>query len=118
MSVEFDLRAAILSSAPVLAAVSHRVAANVLPQDSALPYIALTTNKELQYGINNTVLAVGVNAAIQVWAYKAIDAEALADEVILALGDRGFWVTNRAGAYDEEMDLNAVVLTVEHWLDN
>lgn len=114
MSVEADFRALLAGDAGVTALVGTRIAQNAVAQGAPVPYVVFTATHTPELGLDNTVLADQVTITVQCWAKKAADADTLADAVQAALsGD--VVVIGRVTGYDEELDLDATVLTVEWW---
>ena len=119
MSAETDFRARLVGHAPLAALVGTRVAQNVVPQGAALPFVAFTARHDPLFNLLGDVLEDPCTFTVQCWGKTSLQADAAADAVAAALATapavHGATVTARDGAYDEEMDLHATVLTVEWW---
>lgn len=117
MSVESDFLAVLLADAGLTALVGDRIALSAAPQSSDYPLIVFTTVQTPDRGLDNTVLATQVIHAVQCWGDTAIQADAAADEVLAALlAAPDYVVTNRATAFDPDIDKSATELTVERWV--
>lgn len=121
MSAETDFVAALLADAGVTALVSDRIAANVIEPKAGLPLIVYT----VQETSDNTLLDEGLRQVtfnVECWARTAVGAAELADAVTAAVAAHeaataslAAWLSNRATAYDPEVGLDSVALTVEWW---
>lgn len=112
MTVEADFRAALLAHAPVASLVGTRVAQNAIEQGLPAPYVVFAAAHAPEHGLNGTLLGDLVTIDCQCWAATAVQASALADAVTAALALQSVQPTGRATAYDPELALDAVVLTV------
>ncbi|MCW7542014.1 DUF3168 domain-containing protein [Aquabacterium sp. A7-Y] len=115
MSAETDFRAALVEHAPLFALVGDRIAANAVPEGTPLPYIAFSSTHEPVYGLDGSKHAGRVTFEAQCWAESQAQADAVADAVEQAMALAAGTVRTRATGYSGELDLDAVVLTVEWW---
>lgn len=116
MSAETTYHAALLSHAPLTALVGSRVAMHAVPAGLALPYIVFTSRHDPQYTLDNTLACDIVTFDVQCWADTALEAQDVADACKAATTAAGALVVVTAGAFDAEVGLDAVQLTVE-WLE-
>lgn len=115
MSAEDDFRTLLAGNAGVTALVSQRIAQNAIRQGDAPPYVVFTSQHQPDLALDNTVLADQVTFTVQCWAKTALLADQVADAVTTCLASAGVVVTGRATGYDEELGLDATVLTVDWW---
>lgn len=119
MSVESDFRALLANAAGVTALVGTRIALNSVPQGSPLPLIVYSVAHDPTLGLDGTVLADQCTLAVQCWAATAESAGAVADAVAAAVDGAsaasGAAVTARNTAFEEQLGLDGVVLSVDWW---
>jgi len=119
MSAETDFRAALLAHAPLVALVAQNVAQNVVAQGALLPFVAFTARHDPLLNLLGQTVDDACTFSVQCWGKTSLQADAVADAVAAAVGlalpVHAAAVTARDGAYDDEMDLHATVLTVEWW---
>jgi hypothetical protein len=121
MAAEAEFRALAVAHAPLTALVSTRVALNAAPQGSALPLVAYTVNHENRHTLLGDAVAEDIaTIEAQCWANTGAAAQAVADALQAAIYAqtpvRKGWVDRRSTGYDAELDLHAVVLSVQ-WMD-
>lgn len=120
MSVEADLRAALIAHAPLTAVVpAARICIDAVPEGTAMPYIAFSLqNHAPQFGGDNTLLGAIDSIDIQCIGgapdlqgrSTAIAVRDLVKAALLAAGHT--WAGSTA-AYDAELGIEAEVVTVE-----
>lgn len=115
MSIETDIRAALVGHAPLVALVGQRVALSAIEQGQPAPYVVFTTSHDPQYGLDGTLLGNITTVEIQCWADTAVQAAAVADAASNALSIQGAPPTARGTGYDPEVGLDAVTLTTD-WI--
>jgi hypothetical protein len=108
---------ALRSHAPTLALVGERIAINAAQQGTPTPRITITTSLTPDVGLAGNILAWGMQANIQCWDASALGASLLADQAHAALVLALYQVPSRVAGYDDDLGLDAVVLTLEDWLD-
>lgn len=111
MSAETDFRTALLAHAPLVSLVGQRVVQNAIEQGQSAPYVVFTSAHAPEYGIGGAVLGDLVTFEAQCWAATAVQASAVADAVTAALAAVDAPPTARATGYDDELGLDAVLLT-------
>lgn len=97
--------------------VGARVSVNAAAQGTITPRITITTSLSPDIGLAGNIMAYGMQASIQCWADNALQASQLADRAQEALITARYAPPSRVAGYDDELRLDAVVLTVEDWLD-
>lgn len=119
MSAETDLRALLAGHAGTAALVGDRIAHNAIRQGAPTPYVVFTATHDPIRNLLGDQLADQVAFAVQCWGGTAAQAEAVADAVTAGIAQapvqRGAVVTTRASGFDDELGLDAVILTVEWW---
>lgn len=145
MSVESDLRAALVAESTLVALVGQRVVQNGIPEGAATPYVVFTSTHAPEKNLVGDTMTDKVTFTVECWATRAFDADAVADAVTVALGNVGksgglvadyvdptyydedylsppgptglspFEVTARASGFDGDLGLDATVLSVEFW---
>lgn len=116
MSASTELQALLVGAAGVAALVGTRVFSDRAEQKTARPFIVHSVAQtEPQYSLDNTEHGRLTVFEVQVWANKRASAEAVADAIEQALADDQRVILAKAGGYDEELDLEATVLSVEWW---
>lgn len=118
MSHETEFRALLVADAALIALVpAVRIGLNAVGQGSAYPLIVFVAREDREYGLDNTLHGTEVTFDVQCYAKNSTDASAVADAVEVAIADDpSHVVTSRATAFDDELDLDAVVLTVSRWV--
>lgn len=111
MTAETDFRALLAAHAPLVALVGSAIAENVAPQGMPLPLVVFSSSHSIERGLNNAVLADEVTFSVQCWAEDSVTASLVADAVEAALQGAAE-ADSREGGFNEELQLNAVVLTV------
>lgn len=119
MSAEADFRAILAAHAGLTALVGTRIAQNAVPADPAFPLVVFTARHNRELGLDNSLLADDVTFDVQCWATRALDARAVADQLIAACATappaRCCVVVDDSSAFDPDLQLDGVALTVE-WL--
>ncbi len=122
MSAETDFRAALAAHGALTALVGTRIAQNVVPDGSALPFVTFSSRHDPEVSMDSTTAADRITFETQCWAKTSASADAVADAVAAAIvahdnatASITAVVIQRESAYDGELGLDAVVLTVEWW---
>lgn len=126
MSVEVDLRAALLAYAPLVALITpgqaKRVAFDKVEAAIARPFIVGTRRETERFTTLEGVKVAGqATFELQCWGDTREQAEACADAAEAALAAAtsiepyGVPVEDRAHASDPDLDLECVVLTCALW---
>lgn len=125
MSAEADLRTDLLAHAPLVALITpgetKRIAADKVEAGIARPFIVFTRRETEPFTtLMGVKSAARITFELQCWADTRAGAEALADaaEAALAASTRapyGIPIEDRSSAYDGDLDLECVVLTVDWW---
>lgn len=119
MSAESDFRALLAGHAGLAALVGQRIAQNAVPERPQFPLVVFTARHNRELGLDNTLLADDVSFDVQCWATRAVDAKAVAEQVVAACATaptaRCCVVVDESSAFDPDMQLDGVALTVE-WL--
>ena len=122
MTVETDFRGVLAGAAGVSSLVGTRIAQNSVPQGATYPLITFVVDHQREYRLDNTLAAETCQVSVQCWAETPAAASAVADAVEAALAasatalSHDATVVARAGAFDEEMGLDAEQLSVEWWV--
>ncbi len=107
--------AALLESADVAAIVGARVYPDFLGQKIALP--AIVTQRAATEYVNVIHGAPPVASTVRMDSYclggSRLAAEKLADEVVIALADAGFLVTDRRQDFDEDTGAYITIVTCD-----
>lgn len=119
MSLETDLRALLVAAGSVTALVGTRISADRIEQGAARPFIVFRrteTPNDAARSLNGTVHG-GDHAIfeLQIWADTRLAADAAAAAVQAALEAANQLVTNQVADSDNDLDLEATVLTVDWW---
>lgn len=116
MSPEAQFVAAMQADVDVIALVDDRLFGYVADPDTALPLIVYErTSSEPKTTIHSSVpFATQSVLSVSCWADQRADAEALADQVQIAMSQVGT-PTNRFGHFDPEVDAHAAVVDFEIW---
>lgn len=119
MSAETDFRALLAGHAPLFALVSGRIALNAVPQSSVLPIVVFTSRHQPQINLLGDQVDDEVIFLVQCWAESAAAADAVADAVVGALATapdaRAVAVLERSTGYDNDLKLDATLLSVSWW---
>lgn len=116
MSAETDLRALLVADVPTAALVGTAISADRIEQGTARPFIVFTRTATVrEKTLSGAVLGVLVTLTVQCWADTRVNAEAVADAAQAAIEAVFHTVSNREGASDPALDLEAAILTVEWW---
>jgi hypothetical protein len=119
MSTETDFRAVLVAEPTLTALVGARVVQNGIVEGSTVPYVVFTTSHEPTRGLLGETLVDQVSISVECWATTAIQADAIADAVVLALQsaptDKAAIALSRSSGFDAELGLDATVLSVEWW---
>lgn len=124
MSAESELQALLVADAAVRTALSvstaraagERIAADRIEQNTGRPFGVYTrTATEDSEGLDGTIFATKVTLELQLWGDTRLSADALADACQAAIRGANQAITGRATAYDDALDLEATVLSVEWW---
>lgn len=117
MSAEADLHALLLTSPAVAALVGNRIAADRMEQGAGRPFVVFSRTGTVPYEtLDKQLLASLVSIEVQCWADTRLQADAVADAVAAAVRATSTQtVSQRSGAYDGDLDLQATVLAVEWW---
>ena len=117
MTVETDLRAALLASPAVTALVGTRVVSDRMEEGAPRPFVVFTRTATRYDEDLTTGAALGGTATIelQVWADSRAAAEALADACEAAVRQADQEVQSRASGYDPDLDVEAVVIVIDWW---
>lgn len=124
MSVESDFRALLAGNAGVTALVGTRIAKDATepPADESAPVyplIVFSARHSPILGMDRSDFGEQVTLTVQCWAETGEQATAVADAVSAAVltapAASCATVIDQTTAFDEETDLDAVVLTVEWW---
>ena len=119
MSIETDFRTALLAHAPLTALIGDRVSQDAAPDGSLYPLVVFAVRRDTVNALDGTPLIDQASISVQCWGETGASAEAVADAVRGALADQvlphGALQLDRATATDTELDLDAVILTVQWW---
>jgi hypothetical protein len=119
MSAETDFRTLLAAHPGLSALVGPRVSENAVPEGAELPFVAFTARHELTHNLLGELMADQCVFTVQCWARSSAVAAAVAAQVLLAVEgadpDRGAVVLSTEGGYDQELKLDASILTVEWW---
>lgn len=122
MSVESDFRAVLAGHAGLAALVGTRIAQNAAPQGSAYPLVTFAVQHVAERGINGALHADACTVAVDCWAESAAGAAAVADAVEAALAASATalahdaTLTQRAGDFDADSNLDVERLSIEWWI--
>lgn len=119
MSIETDVRAALLAHAPLTALVVDRVSQDAALDGSAYPLVLFSVRRDSINALDGTLLVDQATVAVQCWGENGASAEAVADAVRDAMATQllshGALQLDRSTATDPELDLDAVYLTFQWW---
>lgn len=122
MTVETDFRGVLAGAAGVTSLVGTRIAQNAVPQGGAYPLVTFVVDHQRELRLDNTLAAEQCTVSVQCWAETPAAASTVADAVEAALAASATALAHdatviaRAGAFDEEMGLDAEQITVEWWV--
>ncbi len=116
MSAETLLYSTLSGAAAVTAIVSTRIYPDVVPQDATLPCVAFNRIDTVYHTTIHSAVPVAETAILEItcMAETRVNADALADAVLAAVGAAGYVPSGRRGEIDTENALWASVLTVEY----
>lgn len=114
MSAETELYAALSGLAGLTTLVSTRIYPDAIPENVALPAVVyVRANTTPYYNIGGYLLAEDVKFAITAWAESRTNAEAVADQIRIALDNSGNPITDRSSGFDAEVGLFAVTIETD-----
>ena len=117
MSAATELQALLAASAGVTALVESRISADRAEQGAARPFVTYSGTTEPQRALDGSVHGTLTTFEIQCWGDSRATAEAVADAVQAACDGAHQYITARAAGSDNELDLEAVVMTCLWWTD-
>lgn len=109
MSAETELYAALSGRAGLTALVATRIYPDAIPENTDLPavvYVRAGTNPT--YTLGGQLACEEARMAVTVWAATRTEAEAVADQVRLAIDGAGNPISDRSSGFDNEVGLFAV----------
>lgn len=119
MSIETDVRAALLAHAPLAALVVDRVSQDAAPDGTTYPLVLFSVRRDSVNALDGGLLIDQATVALQCWAETGASAEAVADAardaMALQLLSHGVVLLDRSTATDAELELDAVYLTFQWW---
>lgn len=120
MSVETDFRAALAAHAPLVALVGSRIAQDAVPDGATYPLVVFSVRCDPALGLDGAAMAEQCALSVQCWANSGSAAAAVADAVVGAVvaaeaAGAYAYLNERSTSFDEELGLDAVLLTVEWW---
>lgn len=117
MSVDTTFRALLAGYSGLTALVGTRIALNAVPESSAYPLVVFVSGQQHELGLDNTLHGTAVTYSVQCFAESAAGADAVATQVKAAVAtDLDYVITDEASGFDEDLGLDAVVLTVQTWV--
>jgi len=123
MSVESDIRTALLANAPLAAIFGTRLAPDKIVQGAARPYIVYIVQREPIYTLDGTVRSTLYKFRYQVWDDTRAGCETAADALEVALTAAttiepgGIPIDSRETINEHELDLEGAEIAFEHWRD-
>lgn len=117
MSAAQDLVTLLKAAAPVAALVADRIAADRVEQGTALPFVVFTGSAEPQRALDGSVHGTKTTFELQCWAKTRDKATAVVQAVQAALDAAGQYTMGPVHGYDQELDLEAALITCEWWED-
>lgn len=114
MSAETELYAALSGLAGLTVLVSSRIYPDAIPENSALPavvYVRAGTNPT--YTIGGQLACEEAKLAITAWAETREQAEAVADQMRIAVDLAGNPISDRSSGFDNEVGLFAVTIETD-----
>ena len=124
MSVESDIRTALLANAPLAALIGARLAPDKIVQGAARPYIVYIVQREPVATLDGVVRSTLYKFRFQVWDDTRAGCEAAADALETALtaatgiqAVSGIPIDSRETIAEHELDLEGTEITFEHWRD-
>lgn len=119
MSIETDFRDALLAHAPLTALVGDRVSQDAAPDGSLYPLVLFTVRRDSVNALDGALLIDQAAISVQCWGETGASAAATADAVRGALDavlmQRGAIQLDRSTATDDELNLDAVFLSIQWW---
>lgn len=117
MSAATSLQALLLATPGVTALCGTRISADRAEQGAARPFVVYSGTAEPQRALDGSVHGTLTTFEIQCWGDSRASAEAVADAVQAACDGAHQYITARAAGSDNELDLEAVVMTCLWWTD-
>ena len=123
MSVESDIRTALLANAPLAALIGARLAPDKIVQGAARPYIVYIVQREPVATLDGVVRSTLYKFRFQVWDDTRAGCEAAADALEVALTAAtsiepgGIPIDARETIAEHELDLEGTEIAFEHWRD-
>ena len=112
MSVETELRAALVAWPALSALVGSSVTQNAMDPGKPVPYVVFTCTHAPEMGVDGaTLLGDVVTIELQCWAATAAAAASVAAAVAGCLASLAVPITGRATGYDAETNLDAEIIT-------
>lgn len=122
MSAETEFRAMLAAHAGLAALVGPRISQSAVEQGAALPVVVFASRHEPNHALDDTLALDAIDFSIECWGQTAASAAAVAEQVRAAVDafdlanpTQALAVTSEAVAYDGELALDGVVLTVQWW---
>ncbi len=122
MSIETDFRAVLAGHASLTALVQGRISQNAVEQGTPLPIVVFGSSRDADEGLDGDDQVELCTFSVECWAETGIAAGAVADQVKAAVdaydatqGAVSVAVVSRQTAYDGELKLDGVILTIEWW---
>jgi hypothetical protein len=101
MGLLADLRSLMINDAGVVAKVGDRIAWDVQPQSTRLPYVNLQqVGARPHYHFKGASNATPVRVLVKIWAAKALDAEAVFTEIRRAISGQSYGVARAVRLID------------------
>lgn len=118
MSIESDFHTRLAGFAGLTALVGPKgIAQEAVNAGSRAPFVVYTAEHQLEENLLGEVVDDTATLTVQCWARDPLQADAVAEQVLLALDTAPaiHYVATlaRQSAFDAELDLHATVLTVE-----
>jgi len=120
MSVESDIRAALIGYAPLTALVPEaRIALDLVEQDTPRPYIVLSKVRDDEdLGLDGTVFGVDYGFELQIVGTSRANALQVKTQARAALRAADFPPDDGAAGYDGENDLEVETVAISHYEGN
>lgn len=119
MSIEADFRAQLAGYASLSSLVGTRIALSAVPDGAGMPCVTFGLVITPIVDAGNVVLAERASITVQCWGETAASAAAVADATVAAVAaapiSHAAQLIDRSTAYDEELGLDAVLLTFDWW---
>jgi hypothetical protein len=114
MSIETDIRAALLTDTALTALIGQKLALNAMDQDAAPPYIVFSCRIDRELGMDNTVLGQDATLEFQCWGRSAEQADAVSAALIDALRSKTeAEPLSRSTGYDADMGFDAAIVSAQ-----